>query len=111
MERVRGWASRARCGRIFGRLRFDRQSASAEPGERVMTDSPVKHDRIFLDRVLEDIQDLLEYAAERTDLSKIDDTLLCDAAEVLRPGAERGPGFAAAALGVLERLTTAVGPA
>jgi hypothetical protein len=77
-----------------------------------MTDSPVKHDRVFLDRVLEDIQDLLEYAAERTNLSKIDDDLVADAADVLRPGADRGaPGFAAAALGVLDRLTAVVRPA
>jgi hypothetical protein len=77
-----------------------------------MTDSPVKHDRAFLDRVLEDIRDLLEYAAERTDLSKIDENILDDAAAVLSPGADHSaPGFCAAALGVLDRLTTAVRPA
>jgi hypothetical protein len=77
-----------------------------------MTDSPVKHQRVFLERILEDIQDLLEYATERTDLSKIDDDLLNDAAGVLSCSADRAaPGFCAAAIGVLDRLTTAVRPA
>jgi hypothetical protein len=77
-----------------------------------MTDSPVKRDHAFIDRVAEDIRDLLEHATEHADLAKCDAALFQDAADVLHPAADRdAPEFYAKALSVLDRLNTIVQPA
>ncbi len=77
-----------------------------------MAGSIDSHGQEFIDRVVDDVRDLLEHASEHANLSQADPEVFRDAATVLHPASDRTtPEFYALAMSVLDRLNTVVQPA